>query len=387
MWDRQPNLAQDSILVKSARIIIAASESSADMLYATRFRAPDAFVFLESGGRTALLLSDLELDRGRREARVDEVASYSELEKKLHRGKKQKPAFVAVVGEFLRRRGVRHVVTPRDFPLGVAQGLKAERIRVEAAEGTFWPQRQFKTPQEVEALQAALRIAEAGMARGHEVLRASKAGKGGTLRWRGRTLSAEVLRIEMELAVVRAGGEARGDTIIAGGEMACDPHERGKGPLSANQLIILDIFPRDSRSGYFGDLTRTVIRGRASEAQRHIWETCLAGQKRAFEALRPGLKGDRIHDEIKTFFAKSGYPTSINSGRWRGFFHGTGHGLGLEIHEEPRFAAATFRSGQVFTVEPGIYWPGVGGVRHEDVVVITDRGHQLISNFPKQLEL
>jgi Xaa-Pro aminopeptidase len=357
------------------------------MLYVTRFRAPDAFVFLEFGGRTALLLSDLELDRGRREARVDEVASYSELEKELQRGKKQKPTFAKVVGQFLKRHGVRHVVTPGDFPLGLAQSLRGERIRIEAVEGTFWPQRQFKTPQEVEALQEALRIAEAGMARGHEVLRASKTRRDGVLSWRGQTLSAEVLRIEMELAVVRAGGEARGDTIVACGEMACDPHERGKGPLSANQLIILDIFPRDSRSGYFGDLTRTVVRGRANEAQRHLWETCLVGQQRVLRALRPGLKGQKIHEETKAFFAKSGYPTTIRNGRWSGFFHGTGHGLGLEIHEEPRFAAATFRSGQVFTIEPGIYWPGVGGVRHEDVVVITDRGHHLISNFPKQLEL
>jgi Xaa-Pro aminopeptidase len=357
------------------------------MLYATRFRAPDAFVFLASRGRTALLLSDLELDRGRREARVDEVVSYSKLEKELQHGKKQKPGFAKVVGEFLKRRSVRHVVTPRDFPLGLALDLRAERIRVEAAEGSFWPRRQFKTPEEVRALEQALRVAEAGMARGHEVLKASKARKDGTLSWKGETLSAEVLRMEMELAVVRAGGEARGDTIVACGEMACDPHERGKGALLANQLIILDIFPRDSRSGYFGDLTRTVVRGRANDAQRHIWETCLAGQQRVLRALRPGLKGQRIHEETKAFFAKHGYPTAIRDGRWSGFFHGTGHGLGLEIHEEPRFAAATFHSGQVFTVEPGIYWPGLGGVRHEDVVIITDRGHKLISNFPKQLEI
>jgi Xaa-Pro aminopeptidase len=357
------------------------------MLYATRFRAPDAFVFLESRGRTALLLTDLELDRGRREARVDEIASYSELEKELLRGKKLKPPFAKVVAEFLRRRGVKNVRTPRDFPLGLAHDLKREKIRVEAAEGVFWPQRQFKAPEEVEALKDALRIAEAGMARGHEVLRASKPRKNGKLFWRGRLLSAELLRVEMELAVVRAGGEARGDTIVACGEMACDPHERGKGPLLADQLIILDIFPRDARSGYFGDLTRTVVRGTATESQKRIWDTCLIGQQRALRALRPGIKGGKIHEEVKAFFGQKGYPTAIRNGRWSGFFHGTGHGLGLEIHEEPRFAAATFRPGQVFTVEPGIYWPGLGGVRHEDVIVITERGHELISNFPKQLEL
>ena len=357
------------------------------MLYATRFRAPDAFVFVESQGRTAVLLSDLEVDRGRREAKVDEVVSYSQLEKELQRTKKRKPAFAKVVARFLKHRGARQVLTPADFPLGLARALKKEKVRIEPAEGTLWPQRQIKTPQEVEALKAALRIAEKGIARGHEILKASKIRTDGRLSWGGRILSSEILRVEMEIAVVRAGGEARGDTIVAGGEMACDPHERGSGPLLANQLIILDIFPRDSRSGYFGDLTRTVVRGTAGEAQRRLWETCLSGQQRAFQALKPGANGAKIHEEVKAFFASSGYPTEVRGGRWRGFFHGTGHGLGLEIHEEPRFAATTFRPGQVFTVEPGIYWPGIGGVRHEDVVVITEAGHELISDFPKQLEI
>lgn len=357
------------------------------MLYATRFRAPDAFVFVEAKGRTAILLSDLEVDRGRREAKADDVVSYSELEKEAQGIKKQKPAYAKVVAEFLKKLGARRVLTPADFPLGLARALKKENIRVEPVKGSFWPGRVIKTRQEIEALEAALRIAEAGMARGHDVLKAATVRKDGRLSWRRRVLTAEILRMEMEIAVVRAGGEARGDTIVACGELACDPHERGSGLLFANQLIILDIFPRDARSGYFGDLTRTVVRGTANEAQRRLWETCLSGQERAVQALKPGAKGSEIHEDVKEFFAGSGYPTEIKGGRWQGFFHGTGHGLGLEIHEEPRFAATTFRPGQVFTVEPGIYWPGVGGVRHEDVVVITAKNHRLMSNFPKQLEI
>jgi Xaa-Pro aminopeptidase len=373
--------------VKRAKLIVASSEASADMLYATRFRAPDAFVFVEAKGRTAILLSDLEVDRGRREAKADDVVSYSELEKEAQGIKKQKPAYAKVVAEFLKKLGARRVLTPADFPLGLARALKKENIRVEPVKGSFWPGRVIKTRQEIEALEAALRIAEAGMARGHDVLKAATVRKDGRLSWRRRVLTAEILRMEMEIAVVRAGGEARGDTIVACGELACDPHERGSGLLFANQLIILDIFPRDARSGYFGDLTRTVVRGTANEAQRRLWETCLSGQERAFQALKPGAKGSEIHEDVKEFFAGSGYPTEIKGGRWQGFFHGTGHGLGLEIHEEPRFAATTFRPGQVFTVEPGIYWPGVGGVRHEDVVVITAKNHRLMSNFPKQLEI
>ena len=357
------------------------------MLYATRFRAPDAFAFAETQGRKAILISDLELDRARREAQVETVVSYSEVERKVQGKRKQKPAYPKVLAEFLRSRSVRGVLTPTDFPLHLSRCLEKENIRVEPAKGALWPERQFKDVEEVSALEAALGIAEAGMARGHDILKAASIRKNQQLFWNREILTAEVLRMEMEIAVVRAGGEARGDTIVACGELACDPHERGSGPLLANQLIILDIFPRDSRTGYFGDLTRTVVRGTATQEQRRIWEICLRGQERALRALKPESRGQKIHEDVKAFFSKSGYPTEIKNGRWRGFFHGTGHGLGLEIHEEPRFAAATFRAGQVFTIEPGIYWPGTGGVRHEDVAVITAKGHRLMSTFPKQLEV
>jgi Xaa-Pro aminopeptidase len=373
--------------VKRAKLIVANSEASADMLYATRFRAPDAFAFVGTKKRTSILLSDLEVDRGRREAKVDDVLSYSDLEKDVQGSKKKKPAYAKVLARFLKGRNLRRVLTPADFPLGLARALKKEAIGVQPADGPFWPGREIKTGQEIEALGAALRIAEAGMARGHDILKAATIRKDGRLSWNRRVLTAEILRREMEISVVRSGGEARGDTIVACGELACDPHERGSGPLFANQLIILDIFPRDARSGYFGDLTRTLVRGAASEEQRRLWETCLSGQERALQALKPGASGRKIHEDVKAFFAESGYPTQIKNGRWQGFFHGTGHALGLEIHEEPRFATATFRQGQVFTIEPGIYWPGVGGVRHEDVAEIAADGYRLMSNFPKQLEI
>jgi Xaa-Pro aminopeptidase len=373
--------------VKRAKLIIAASESCADMLYATKFRAPDAFVFVEAQGKKAVMLSDLEIDRGRREAAVDEVVSLSEMEKQAQGGKKRRPSFARTVATFLKSRGAKRVTVPGDFPLSLARALKREKVKVRPAEGHFWPEREFKTAEEIAALSEALRVAESGMARGIEVLKAASIRKDGKLFWSKRVLTSEILRQEMEIAVVRAGGEARGDTIVAGGEQACDPHERGCGPLFANQLIILDIFPRDARSGFFGDITRTVVRGTASEAQRRMWEVCLEGQNQVLAHMKPGAFGGQIHDALKVFFAENGYPTEIKEGRWRGFFHGTGHGLGLEIHENPRFGVTCFRPGQVFTVEPGIYIPGIGGVRHEDVVVITEDGYKLLTSHPKPLEI
>ena len=373
--------------MKRAKLIIASSESSADILYATHFRAPDAFVFVEARGRKAVLLSDLEVDRGRREAKVDDVFSYSELEEKVQGAKKRKPSQAKVVATFLKSRGAKQAVVPADFPLGLARSLRQEKIRVRPVEAPFFPQREIKTPREIKAIAAGLRMAEAGLTRGVEILKQSTIRKDGKLQWARRVLTAELLRMEMEIAVVRAGGEARGDTIVACGDLACDPHERGRGALRAHQLIILDIFPRDARSGYFGDMTRTVIRGQASEAQRKIWDVCLKGQEMALQGMKPGASGREIHDAIKAFFAESGYPTEIKDGRWQGFFHGTGHGLGLEIHEHPRFSMTEFQPGQVLTVEPGIYIPGLGGVRHEDVAVVTAKACRVMSNFPKELEI
>ncbi|MEO6054246.1 MAG: M24 family metallopeptidase, partial [Chthoniobacterales bacterium] len=138
---------------------------------------------------------------------------------------------------------------------------------------------------------------------------------------------------------------------------------------------------------YYGDMTRTVVRGRASEAQHRLWATCLAGQAIAFAQIAPGVNGAITHENIKRFFTDAGYPTVQKKGRWQGFFHGTGHGLGLQIHESPRFSSTVFKPGQVITVEPGIYIPGIGGVRHEDVVVITEKGHRVLSRFSKPLSL
>lgn len=373
-----------------ARLIISESESGADMLHATGFKAPDSFVYLESRGRTAILLSDLEFDRGRRQATVDEVVSQSELSASLEKSLGRKPSPAEVTARFLKARGGSRPLVPADFPLGLACELEECGIKVTPVEGMFRPERQIKTAEEVHLMTRSTRITEEGMKRAFEVLRASSIGPRNILRWGGNTLTAERLRIEIESTILRAGGIPAGNSIVACGEQACDPHERGHGPLKAHQLIILDLFPRAAASGYYGDLTRTVVKGKATEAQTRLWEICLLGQKLALGSLRHGADGGVIHKEVTDFFTDNGYPTERvggAKGRWSGFFHGTGHGLGLDLHEAPRFGAGKLKAGQVFTIEPGLYIPGLGGVRHEDVALITKTGYKLLSRCPKPLEL
>ena len=169
-----------------------------------------------------------------------------------------------------------------------------------------------------------------------------------------------------------------------------DPHESGYGPLRANEPIILDVFPRSQKTGYFGDITRTVVKGRASEAVRKLYDTVHRGQNAAFQLMRAGMQTSRIHQAVQKLFTSAGYKTGKVDGRMQGFFHGTGHGLGLEIHEAPRVGATStgaLKAGQVVTVEPGLYYPEIGGVRLEDVAHITPKNPRNLTQFEKVLEV
>src|SRR5437879_7071149 len=370
----------------TARLIVAASETDADMLYATKFWAPEPFIFLQATGKRTLVLSDLEIDRGRKQADADEFVMFSELENEVQGKSKKAPPYEKVLAHFLKKRGVRSAIVPANFPLRYAEELAANKIRVRATNGIFWPEREAKSDKEVEMMGHALRITEKGLKRAIEVLKQSKPASGKRLRWNGKTLTSEMLRAEIDSAILRAGGIPNG-TIVAGGDQACDPHERGFGPLYANSLIVLDVFPRAAKTGYFGDLTRTVVRGHANDAQRKLWETVKTGQELALKRIKAGIDGMTIHKAIQDFFRERGFATGVRQGKQVGFFHGTGHGLGLEIHEYPRLQKVVLKDRQVLTVEPGLYYPGLGGVRLEDVVLVTKTGCKILSRFPKQLEI
>ncbi|HUE41779.1 MAG TPA: Xaa-Pro peptidase family protein [Chthoniobacterales bacterium] len=367
------------------KLIVAPSDIDADMLYATKFWAGDPFIFLQQDGKRTVVLTDLEMGRGKRTAKADEFVSFNQLEREVQGSSKEAPPFEKVMAHFLRKRGIKNATVPANFALGYARELAKDNVELSTTNGLFWPEREAKTDEELKLIGRALRITETGLKRAMEVLKASKP-KGKKLSWSGKTLTSEILRAEIDTAMLRVGGTPT-NTIVAGGDQACDPHERGSGPLYVNSLIILDIFPRDAQTGYWGDMTRTVVRGRASEAQRKLWQTVKDGQELALREIKDGVDGMTIHKAIQALFKKVGYPTEVRNGVNVGFFHGTGHGLGLEIHEYPRLQKVVLKERQVLTVEPGLYYPGLGGVRHEDVVVVTKAGCKILSRFPKPLEI
>jgi len=375
-----------AIKPKLARLIVAPSDTDADMLYATRIFIGDPFIFLQQKGKRILVLSDLEIDRAKKNAKADEFVMFNQLEREVQGKAKKAPPYEKVLAHFLTKRGVKRALVPANFPLGFANEIKRNGIALETSNGLFWPAREKKTTEEIRLLERALRMTETGMKRGMEILKASKPGTGKKLKWSGKTLTSEILRAEIDSAILRAGGVPT-NTIVAGGDQACDPHERGFGPLRADSLIILDIFPRDGKTGYWGDMTRTVVRGRASEQQRKLWEAVKAGQRLALKRIKAGVDGVSIHQAITELFERRGFPTEVRNGRRVGFFHGTGHGLGLEIHEYPRLQKVVLKAGQCLTVEPGLYYPGIGGARIEDVVIVEKTGCRILSRFPKQLEI
>jgi Xaa-Pro aminopeptidase len=177
---------------------------------------------------------------------------------------------------------------------------------------------------------------------------------------------------------------------VASGDQCVDPHNEGSGRILANTSIIMDIFPRSQKTGLFGDISRTVVRGKASERLKAAYRCVEEGQEIGFRRIRDGVDAFGIHTEILAYFEANGFSTGMIDGRMQGFFHGTGHGLGLDIHEAPGINSRNhtiLKTGHVVTVEPGLYYSGMGGVRLEDVVLVTKTGCKNLVGIPKILEV
>jgi Xaa-Pro aminopeptidase len=370
-----------------ARLIIAASESDANLYYATHFRAPDAFVFVWTRDDKILLMSDLEVDRARAQARVDTVLPIRTYEERAKASGIERPTVVDAVCAFFAERGIQRVVVPGGFPIEHGDALRARGIEVQVRREPFLEERLVKTPAEVEYIAKAMRGTEAALDAAIGAIREADVVEG-ELRWQGKVLTSEALKRLIATNLLDVGLLAQ-HTIAACGDAACDPHNEGAGPLRAGEAIIIDVFPRDEDSRYFADITRTVVKGRAPESLRKMYRAVADGQECAFRLIRDGADGDAVHREVQATLEKHGFQTGEVNGRMQGFFHGTGHGLGLEVHELPRVSKVptTLRTGNVVTVEPGLYYPGVGGVRIEDVVVVTERGCTNLTAYPKILEV
>lgn len=370
-----------------ATLFYAASETDSNLYYATRFIAPDPFLYVDVKGERLLVMSDLEMDRARHQAKVDQVLSYSELERRARTEPAQQPGPMDVAHVLLRERGVDQILVPSNFPFGHALRLQELGYRVQTKKDPFFEQRVIKSAEEVAHIEASQRATEKAVTAAHDLLRRSTV-LDGMLWFEGEPLTSERVKKLINVRLMEDDCVAQ-HTIVAGGEQACDPHDEGSGPLPADRSIIFDVFPRSAASRYFADMSRTVVRGTASPVLQRLYQTVLDAQEEAIDSIRDGADGAKIHQRICERFDAAGYRTGLVHGRMQGYFHGTGHGVGLDIHEAPRISrnGSTLQEGHVVTVEPGLYYPGLGAVRIEDMVLVTSDGCRNLTHYPKVLQL
>ncbi len=371
----------------TARFIHDSSDKNADLYYATKFRAPDPFIFLEARGKKILVMNDLEIDRAKKQAEVDEVWSLTMFAKRAVAKNKQANA-AEILGEIFKQARVKNLVVPVSTSFVTVDELRKRGYTITHGTTPFYAERLIKTREEIKHITASQRTVFATIRMVEEALRASSV-KNGTLYYRGAVLTSERVRTMINMFLMERSFMAA-DTIVSCGRHSIDPHDEGSGPLKANAAIIVDIYPKSMKTLYYGDATRTFCKGRAPEALKRLYATVLEGQKLGIKLLKGGINGRDVHKRIMDYFTARGYATGEKGGRMQGFFHSTGHGIGLELHESPTRVGPldmTMEAGYVVSVEPGLYYKDIGGVRIEDLVHITKSGCEVLAGYPKKLEI
>ena len=366
-----------------------------DIYHTTKFLAPDPIIALEDVEELVIVINSLEEGRARKESRATTIVNMNEYgaQELTGQGVSGTEFWVAIMKRFLDERGLKRVTVPPYFPLAEADRLREMGIELVVAK-ELRDRRRTKRPDEVDAIEAAQRATEEAWREGVDALRRTKARADRTLELDGTVFTAERLRAIVESALLERGYGSEG-AICAPGAQAADPHQIGTGPLHAGEPIVMDIFPQHKKTRYWADMTRTVSKGEPSAEIRKIYEVVKRAQDAGIKALRPGVTGRAVHELVEDIIWQAGYDTTRPGQKKdpsdptpRGFIHSTGHGVGLEIHEAPaisRSGTAPLVAGDVVTIEPGIYDPVIGGVRLEDMLVITETGARNLTQAPREL--
>jgi Xaa-Pro aminopeptidase len=278
-------------------------------------------------------------------------------------------------------------LVPDNFRLGLADAMRKLGIKVKSRPEPFFEERLYKSGEEIQMISQTLRHTEAAIHKAEDLLRKSKI-IGRRIYFKDRLVTSESLKKVINVSLMEKNCVGS-HTIVASGDQGCDPHQEGTGPIWANQSLIVDVFPKSGQTFYYADITRTFVKGKASPALKAQYEAVKAAQEKGIRMLAPGVNGKDVHRTIQRVLEYLGFKTERRNGTMVGFFHGTGHGLGLDVHEPPRVnpAGHILKKGEVVTVEPGLYYPGTGAVRIEDLLVVTGTGRKNLTIYPKKLEI
>ena len=360
-----------------------ASTKQKDQLYIARIQILDDFFFMETDDAQYVFLDAREFgvfNEYNKNPRMRCVALEELMNKTNNISGEQDPAHklaLQIIKDY--RRENEPVEVPYYFPLDMADYLRSEGIVLQVKR-PFISEREFKNGSEIEAIEKSIRKTKSAYQLIEQILRNSIIENENVV-YRGSKLTSEFLKQEVTKVLVEQGMLNTEGIIISCGKYAAIPHHPGNGAIKAHQTIICDLFPVSQESGYFADMTRTYVKGAPSEKLQKMYDAVREAQEAGIEAIKPGVSTKDVHALVSGVFIKAGFEVGT-----KGFVHGTGHGLGLDIHEDPRIndrSDIVLMQGHVVTVEPGLYYPELGGVRIEDVVCVTENGCRNLTNYPK----
>lgn len=374
-------------------LIISDSYRNPDIYYATELLVPDPFIYLKKGNRELIVVSSMELNRARKESKLKEVCSFSDFGLEEKSKKFGKEGFYEMVAELLKREKIREVQVPFNVAFGYVHNLQERRFKVHLSQASLTEKRVLKSPAEIKKIQETQMATERSCQRAQQVLEASIIGKNDLLMYEKKPLTSQRLRQEIEYSLMMDDCYCDG-IIAAGGIGSADPHFLGEGSLKAHEPIVLDIFPYHKTNRYFADMTRTFVKGKPSRELKKMYDTVLKAQEAGINRVKEGVEAQKVHYAVCDVIEKAGYISPRNKAKFKkldrpAFIHSTGHGLGLEVHESPSVSAnpALLKAGQVITIEPGLYDPRIGGIRIEDLVVVTKSGCRNLTTYPKIFEI
>ena len=354
---------------------------------------PDAFVYAELDGRRVVAISAMEATRVEGLGTDLEVHALEEFgADELRRSGLDVHTYASELSvRIVRGLGIAHATVPRRFPLGIADALRSSGIELEVDQKLFDDRRRSKTAHELAGIRRAQKAAEAGMTAARDLLRRAEPTNGG-LSVDGERLTCELLKERVQAAFL-AHGAITDDMIVSHGPQTAIAHDMGSGAIGRDDVVLLDLFPVDVESACFSDITRAFAVGDVPDEIREWHALCRDALELAVAEVRPGVNGSAIHRLVSEFFAERGFPTLLTKPEGEvlrdGFYHGLGHGVGLEVHESPALGVIgeELVPGDVVTIEPGLYRYGFGGVRVEDLLFVTEDGYELLTDCPYDLEV
>ncbi len=352
----------------------------ANLYYFTKFLTSSTVIYIRKGKREFIVLSQMEVERAKKESRVKDVRSTTDYGVKELIKKYQDPKRVRceLLYKILREEGVEQIEVPGNFPFFLSEGLRKKGTNITLAEG-LEKVREVKSKAEIECIIRAQRACEKAMRAAIDAIKSAK------IRGDSLDITSERVKFIIEHSLID-GQCATDDIIVACGKQASNPHCKGHGMLKKDASIVIDVFPYHRRGRYHADMSRTVLRGEATAEITDMYQAVLDAQNVAFDIIKAGVTGEDVHNAVCDLFEGRGYDTEMKGSK-TGFIHSTGHGVGIEIHEGPSLSmgGSALRAGNVITVEPGLYYPNIGGVRVEDIVLVTAKGYKNLTKFPKQL--